>query len=52
VKIVTANLFPLLEPVIASLFAAVLFSEIPTPIQVAGYTLILTAVAIVVTGVT
>jgi len=50
VKTVTANLFPLLEPVIASLFAVPLFNEVPTPIQIAGYALILAAVAIVVTN--
>lgn len=50
VKTVTANLFPLLEPVIASMLAAPLFNEIPNPIQIAGYALILAAVAIVVTS--
>lgn len=49
VKIVTANLFPLLEPIIASLFAVALFSEVPTLTQVAGYSLILAAVIVVVT---
>jgi len=49
VKAVTANLFPLLEPIIASLLAVQLFNEIPTPIQVIGYTLILSSVFIVVT---
>jgi len=48
VKIVTANLFPLLEPVIASLFAASFFSEIPSISQVVGYSLILVSVIIVV----
>jgi drug/metabolite transporter (DMT)-like permease len=47
VKAVTANVFPLLEPVIASIFAVVLFAEIPTLFQVAGYSLIFVAVAIV-----
>jgi len=47
VKTVTANLFPLMEPIIASLLAVVLFAEIPTIIQSAGYFLILAAVAIV-----
>ena len=47
VKAVTANLFPLLEPIIASLFAIVLFGEIPTVIQSAGYGLILMGVVIV-----
>jgi drug/metabolite transporter (DMT)-like permease len=47
VKTVTANLFPLMEPVVASLFAVVLFGEIPTIVQVAGYFLILVGVAIV-----
>ncbi len=50
VKTVTANLFPLMEPIIASLFAVVLFAEIPTIGQVAGYTLILAAVVIVATS--
>ena len=50
VKTVTANLFPLLEPIIASLFAVVLFAEIPTIVQVAGYSLILAAVVIVATS--
>ena len=50
VKTVTANLFPLLEPIIASLLAVVLFAEIPTIGQVAGYTLILGAVVIVATS--
>jgi drug/metabolite transporter (DMT)-like permease len=50
VKTVTANLFPLMEPIIASLFAAVLFTEIPTIVQVAGYSLILAAVVIVATS--
>jgi drug/metabolite transporter (DMT)-like permease len=47
VKTVTANVFPLLEPIIASFLALVLFAEFPTPLQVAGYSLILTAVVIV-----
>ena len=34
VKTVTANFFPLLEPIIASLFAVSLFNETPTLIQV------------------
>ncbi len=50
VKIVTANLFPLLEPIIASLFAVTLFSEIPNVTQIVGYSLILAAVVIVVVG--
>lgn len=49
VKAVTANLFPLLEPVVASILAVPLFGEVPNPIQVVGYTLILVAVAIVAT---
>lgn len=49
VKAVTANLFPLLEPVMASILAVPLFGEVPNPIQVVGYTLILVAVAIVAT---
>lgn len=47
VKTVTANLFPLMEPIIASLFAIVLFNEIPTLVQNVGYALILVAVGIV-----
>ncbi len=47
VKAVTANLFPLLEHIIASLFAVVLFSEIPNVAQSSGYALILVAVVIV-----
>jgi len=50
VKAVTANLFPLLEPVLSSVFAALLFGEIPTFIQLLGYLLILLAVIIVVTA--
>ncbi len=49
VKAVTANLFPLLEPVVASILAVPLFGEVPSPIQVVGYTIILVAVAIVAT---
>jgi len=47
VKAVTANLFPLMEPIIASILAVILFAEIPTTIQVAGYAMIITAVVIV-----
>jgi len=47
VKTVTANIFPLMEPIIASILAVPLFNEIPTPTQIAGYALILTAVVIV-----
>jgi drug/metabolite transporter (DMT)-like permease len=47
VKTVTANLFPLMEPIIASLFAIVLFAEFPTLTQIGGYSLILAAVVIV-----
>ena len=50
VKVVSANLFPLMEPVIASLFAVPLFGEVPTLTQICGYSLILVAVAIVVTS--
>lgn len=50
VKTVTANLFPLLEPIIASLFAVPLFHETPTLIQVIGYVLILSSVVIVVSN--
>ena len=50
VKAVTANLFPLMEPVLASIFAVSLFSEVPNPIQIAGYALILLAVGIVATS--
>jgi drug/metabolite transporter (DMT)-like permease len=48
VKTVTANLFPLMEPIIASILAVFLFAEIPTAIQLAGYAMILTAVVIVI----
>jgi drug/metabolite transporter (DMT)-like permease len=47
VKTVTANLFPVMEPIIASLLAVILFAEIPTIVQSAGYFLILVSVAIV-----
>lgn len=47
VKTVTANLFPLMEPIIASLIAIVLFAEVPTLTQIGGYSLILAAVVIV-----
>jgi drug/metabolite transporter (DMT)-like permease len=47
VKAVTANLFPLLEPIIASLFAVALFGEIPNIVQLGGYSLILVAVLLV-----
>jgi len=50
VKAVTANLFPLMEPVLASVFAVSLFGEVPNPIQIAGYALILIAVGIVATS--
>jgi drug/metabolite transporter (DMT)-like permease len=50
VKTVTANLFPLLEPILSSAFAVPLFGEIPTPIQLVGYLLILSAVTVVVTA--
>jgi drug/metabolite transporter (DMT)-like permease len=50
VKAVTANLFPLMEPVLASILAIPLFGEVPNPIQVAGYALILLAVGIVATS--
>jgi drug/metabolite transporter (DMT)-like permease len=49
VKAVTANLFPLLEPIVASMFAVSLFGEVPNTVQIAGYILILTAVTIVAT---
>jgi len=48
IKTVTANLFPLLEPILASVFAVLLFGEIPTFTQLIGYMLILSAVVIVV----
>jgi drug/metabolite transporter (DMT)-like permease len=48
VKAVTANLFPLLEPILSSVFAVPLFGEIPTLTQLIGYLLILSAVVIVV----
>lgn len=47
VKAVTANLFPLLEPIIASVFAVVLFGEIPNIVQLGGYSLILLAILVV-----
>ena len=47
VKAVTANLFPLMEPIIASILAVPLFGEVPTVTQIAGYALILAAVMIV-----
>jgi drug/metabolite transporter (DMT)-like permease len=50
VKAVTANLFPLMEPVLASIFAIPLFGEIPNSIQIGGYSLILLAVGIVATN--
>ena len=50
VKVVTANLFSLLEPIIASGFAVLLFGETPTLIQLMGYVLIVTAVGVVVTS--
>ena len=50
VKAVTANLFPLMEPVLASIFAIYLFGEVPNAIQVAGYALILLAVGVVATS--
>jgi len=50
VKAVTANLFPLMEPVLASIFAIPLFGEVPNAIQIAGYALILLAVGIVATS--
>jgi len=50
VKAVTVNLFPLLEPVLSSVFAVLLFGETPTFIQLLGYLLILLAVIIVVTA--
>ena len=49
VKTVTANLFPLLEPILSSIFAAPLFGEMPSWVQLVGYVLILSAVVIVVT---
>jgi drug/metabolite transporter (DMT)-like permease len=45
VKTVTANLFSLLEPVVASALAVPLFQEIPSFTQCIGYALILAAVA-------
>lgn len=50
VKTVTANIFPLMEPIIASLLAVVFFAEIPALIQVAGYSLILAGVIVVATS--
>jgi drug/metabolite transporter (DMT)-like permease len=49
VKAVRANLFPLIEPIIALILAVILFSEVPTIVQDAGYFLILAAVTIVAT---
>ena len=49
VKAVTANLFPLLEPILSSTLAVPLFGEIPTINQLIGYLLIVSAVIIVVT---
>jgi drug/metabolite transporter (DMT)-like permease len=48
VKTVTANLVPLLEPVLASLLAILLFNEVPTLVQVIGYSLIVAAVVAVI----
>ena len=50
VKAVTANLFPLLEPILSSTLAVPLFGEIPTINQLIGYLLIVSAVIIVVTA--
>jgi len=50
VKAVTANLFPLLEPIISSAFAIPLFGEIPTLTELIGYLLILLAVVIVISA--
>lgn len=52
VKAVTANLFPLLEPIVASIFAIPLFGEVPNTVEVIGYALILLAVTIVATNLT
>jgi len=49
VKAVTANLFPLLEPILSSIFAVPLLGEMPSWVQLGGYLLILSAVVIVVT---
>jgi len=43
VKAMTANVFALLEPVIASLLGLMLFGEEPTRVQVIGYALIVLA---------
>jgi drug/metabolite transporter (DMT)-like permease len=50
IKTVVANLFPLLEPIVASIFAVLLFNEIPNSTQIAGYGFVIAAVAIVVTS--
>jgi drug/metabolite transporter (DMT)-like permease len=50
VKAVTANLFPLMEPIVASVLAVPLFGEVPTATQIVGYVLILVAVVIVATS--
>jgi drug/metabolite transporter (DMT)-like permease len=50
VRTVTAVLFALMEPILASIFAVPLFGEIPTFVEVLGYCLILIAVTIVATN--
>lgn len=45
VKAITANLFPLLEPFLASIFAFLLFREAPTSLQFLGYAFIVLGVA-------
>jgi len=50
VKAVTANLIPLMEPIIASALAVPLFGEVPTITQVTGYVLIIAAVVVVATN--
>jgi len=40
VKAITANIFALLEPVMASAFALILFGETPTWVQTVGYAMI------------
>ncbi len=47
VKAVVANTIPILEPVIASTLALLLFSEKPAPQQLIGYTMIALSVALI-----
>ncbi|RLG51188.1 MAG: hypothetical protein DRN96_05880 [Thermoproteota archaeon] len=47
VKAVVANTVPILEPVVASTLALLLFSEKPAPQQLAGYAMIAVSVAVI-----